>query len=173
VGTADANFECNAILSCQPVCYVDVEIGKRNEQVIIVTANCVTTVMVFTPGLIVVPSLPAKGGHDSGQVVGVFSTHVLFDDLQPSTDAVTQSSSHSSSRCSEKCQPGSVPPNHALTIRIDDFTISGTLQSFPPLNNKTHASTNLLAVMTLEDKDYTYAASRLNSRVFAKMYIVS
>jgi hypothetical protein len=31
VGTADANFECNAILSCQSVRYVDVEIGKRSE----------------------------------------------------------------------------------------------------------------------------------------------
>jgi hypothetical protein len=65
VGTADANFECNAILSCQSVHYVDVEIGKRNEQILIVAANCITAVMVFTPGFIVVPRLLAKGGHDS------------------------------------------------------------------------------------------------------------
>jgi hypothetical protein len=31
----------------------------------------------------------AKGGHDSRQVVGVFSTHVLLDDIQPSANAVT------------------------------------------------------------------------------------
>jgi hypothetical protein len=65
VGTADANFECNAILSCQSVHYVDVEIGKRNKQILIVAANCDTTVMVFTPGFIVVPRLLAKGGHYS------------------------------------------------------------------------------------------------------------
>jgi len=81
VGTADANFECNAILSCQSVHYVDVEIGKRNEQILIVAANCDTTVMVFTPRFIVVPRLLAKGGHDSWQVVGIFSMHVLLDDL--------------------------------------------------------------------------------------------
>ena len=109
MGTADANFECNAILSCQSVHYVDVEIWKRNEQILIVAANCDTTVMVFTPGFIVVPRLLAKGGHDSWQVVGVFSTHVLLDDLQPSADAVTQSMSHSSSRCSKECQPCRVP----------------------------------------------------------------
>src|SRR5262245_32210585 len=101
MGTADANFECNAILSCQSVRYVDVEIRKRREQVLIVEADCITAVMVFTPGFIVVPCLAAKGGHDSWQVVGVFSTHVLLDDLQPSADAVTQNSSHSNSRFAE------------------------------------------------------------------------
>ena len=81
MGTADANFERNAILSCQPVHYVDVEIGKRSDQVFIVAADCLTAVMVFTPWLIVVPCLVAKGCHNSWQVVRVFSTHVLLDDL--------------------------------------------------------------------------------------------
>ena len=48
--------------------------GKRNEQILIVAANCDTTVMVFTPGFIVVPRRLAKGGDYSWQVVGVFST---------------------------------------------------------------------------------------------------
>src|SRR5262249_129508 len=52
-------------VSYQSVRYIDAEIGKRNKQVLIVAANCVTAVMVFTPGLIVVPCLLAKGGHDS------------------------------------------------------------------------------------------------------------
>jgi hypothetical protein len=41
--------------------YVDVEIWKRSEQVLIVAADCIAAVMVFTPGLIVVPCLVAKG----------------------------------------------------------------------------------------------------------------
>jgi hypothetical protein len=73
------------------------EIWKRSEQVLIVAADCITAVMVFIPGLIVVPCLLAKDGHDSWQVVGVFSTHVLLDGPQPSADTVTQSSSHCSS----------------------------------------------------------------------------
>jgi hypothetical protein len=65
MGTTDANFECHAIFSYQSARYIDAEIGKRNKQVLIVAANCVTAVMVFTPGLIVVACLLAKGGHDS------------------------------------------------------------------------------------------------------------
>src|SRR5262245_55534451 len=102
MGTTDANFECHAIVCYQSVRYIDAEIGKRNEQVLIVAANCVTAVMVFTPRLIVVPCLLAKGGHDSGQVVGVFSTYMFLHDLQPSTDTVPQSSSHSPSRYSKE-----------------------------------------------------------------------
>src|SRR5262249_28981574 len=60
MGTTDANFECHAIFSYKSVRYIDAKIGKRNKQVLIVAANCVTAVMVFTPGLIVVPCLLAK-----------------------------------------------------------------------------------------------------------------
>ena len=125
MSTADANFESNAILSCQPVYYVDVKIGKRNEQVSIVAADSISAFMPFTPGLIAVPCPFAKGGHDSWQVVGVFSPHVLFGDLQPSANAVTQNSGHSSSlRCASECQPCRVPDGKWLgqSIPLDPIS---------------------------------------------------
>jgi hypothetical protein len=95
VGAADANLERHAILSHESLRYVDAEIGKRSEQVRVVPPHRIATVMVFIPGLIVIPCPVTKSGHDPRQIVGVFSIHVLLHDLQPSADAVTHDS-HSS-----------------------------------------------------------------------------
>ena len=62
--TADLYFECNALLRSQAALDFDVEIGKRREKVLIVTPHRLPPFMVFTPRLIVVPSLLTKGCHD-------------------------------------------------------------------------------------------------------------
>ena len=96
--TADSHFDDHAIFRCQATRNVDVEIRQRDEKAFVVTPDRVAPFMVFTPRFIVVPRPPAKGRHDSRQVVRVFPTHMFLNKCKLSARTVTESSSHGSSR---------------------------------------------------------------------------
>jgi hypothetical protein len=98
MGAADAYFECHAILSGQAMRDVDVEIGKRDKEALIVAMHRVTPLMMFTPRFILIPCPATERSHDPRQVVGVFSTHMFLDERKLSAGSVIKNSGHGSLR---------------------------------------------------------------------------
>src|SRR6266496_5539405 len=94
VRPADPNFEHHAVLGRQAARDIDLEIGQRGEEALVVAVNRVPTLVVLTPRLIVIAGPVTEGRHDSWQVVGVFAPHVLLDERHLSADAVTENACH-------------------------------------------------------------------------------
>lgn len=62
--------------------YVDVEVGRRAQEILVIVAHRVEDVVVLGPRLVIVEAARSEGGHQAIEIVSIFESNVLFDPLQ-------------------------------------------------------------------------------------------
>jgi hypothetical protein len=81
--TRDYDFEDDRTCGNVAVGDLDMEIGHRGHERLVIGAHSLEAATMILPGFVIVGRLLTEGSHDSGEIVCVFETHVLFDQTQP------------------------------------------------------------------------------------------
>jgi hypothetical protein len=87
VRTANHDFNQDRVLCDVPALYIDFQVGQRLHQLFVKEADSVPALIVFAPGLIIVPCPIAEGAEDTFKVMLVLESNVLLnncDAIRPS-----------------------------------------------------------------------------------------
>jgi hypothetical protein len=80
VRTADHDFNKNGVVRYMSSLYVDFQVRKRLHQLLIEQTDSLSALVVFVPGLIVVPSGIAEGAQHTLEVMFVLKSNMLLYD---------------------------------------------------------------------------------------------